>query len=409
MAISAAAVVCLRVRCRAQSSRANLLQSRQIWQYQQGALRGLIGMANRQNDRSFFTSPQTVVYLLIAANVFIYGLVVRQAGTAAIPGDVLLRNGAMYSFAIARHEYWRLVAYGFLHTNLLHLTANMICLVLWGGHLERRVGAFYFVVIYVCALIAGAAVSNVAHSGPYLTVGASGAISGVLGALLSLWILGRIELSASFFAINIGLNAALAASAPGIDWGAHVGGFAAGMVVCALLDIVEKANALVLRCKFPEFVKFNTAVVVGGVAFALWGDNPTGVVPSTDLWPMLGYFIACCIAVKLVDLVLAIKKGVAIVALGFAVANAALVLFAGAGHAPLSVVACTPDRLPNIRWVETMRAAACANLNVTLDITATCALALTLLLYAPDIQRGIKDVGFVGASLRAERKRRWGI
>jgi membrane associated rhomboid family serine protease len=50
---------------------------------------------------------------------------------------------------------------------------------------ERRVGAFYFIVIYVCALVAGALVSNVTHSGPYLTVGASAAISGVLGALLS--------------------------------------------------------------------------------------------------------------------------------------------------------------------------------------------------------------------------------
>jgi rhomboid protease GluP len=369
----------------------------------------LIGMAIGQNDRSFFASPHAVVYLLIAANVFIYGLAARHTGTAAIPGDVLLRSGAMYSFAIARHEYWRLVAYGFLHTNLLHLAANMICLALWGGHLERRVGAFYFIVIYVCALIAGAVVSNVTHSGPYLTVGASGAISGVLGALLSLWILGRVELSANFFVINIGLNAALAASAPGIDWGAHVGGFAAGMIACALLDIVEKANASVLRCKFPEFVKINAAVIMGGVAFVLWGSNPTGAVPPQDSWPMLGYFIVCCIAVKLIDLALAIKKGLAIVALTFAAANAALVLFAGAGHASLFAAACAPDRLPNIRWIETMRAAACANLNVTLDIAAACALILTLLLYAPDIQRGIKDVGFVGASLRAERKRRRGI
>ena len=51
----------------------------------------------------------------------------------------------------------------------------------------------------------------------------------------------------------------------------------------------------------------------------------------------------------------------------------------------------------------------CANLNVTLDIAAATAFVLTLLLYWQDIHRGIKDVGFVGASLRAERSRRQGI
>jgi membrane associated rhomboid family serine protease len=231
-----------------------------------------------------------------------------QTGLVAIPTDVLLRSGAMYSFAIGRHEYWRLIAYGFLHANLFHLAANMICLALWGGHLERRVGAFYFIVIYVCALVAGAAVSNATHSGPYLTVGASAGISGILGALLSLRILGRVDLPASFFVVNIGLNVALALGNSSIDWAAHLGGFAAGMTVCALLDIVEKANALLLRCKFPEFVKINAFVVIVGIALLLWGTKPVTAAATENLWPALAYVIACCIAVKLLDLVLSIKK-----------------------------------------------------------------------------------------------------
>ena len=68
----------------------------------------------RQINRSFFASPHAVVFLLITANIFIYGLCLDQTGRIAIPTDVLLRDGAMYSFAIGRHEYWRLVAYGFL-------------------------------------------------------------------------------------------------------------------------------------------------------------------------------------------------------------------------------------------------------------------------------------------------------
>jgi membrane associated rhomboid family serine protease len=88
------------------------------------------------------------------------------------------RYGGMYSTALARHEYWRLLAYGFLHVNFIHLTTNMLCLVLWGGHLEKRVGPAYFLIIYLCAMVFGAIVGNAIHTTPYLTVGASGATSG---------------------------------------------------------------------------------------------------------------------------------------------------------------------------------------------------------------------------------------
>src|SRR5580692_6923976 len=144
-----------------------------------------------RTNRSFFASPHAAVFLLLTANILVYGFCLAQTGLVAIPADVLL-----------------------------------------------RVGAFYFIVIYVCALVAGAVASNATHSGPYLTVGASAAISGVLGALLSLRILARVDLPASFFIINIGLNLALALANSSIDWAAHLGGFAAGMIVCALLDIV---------------------------------------------------------------------------------------------------------------------------------------------------------------------------
>jgi rhomboid protease GluP len=362
-----------------------------------------------RTNRSFFASPHAAVFLLLTANILVYGLCLAQTGMVAIPTDVLLRNGAMYSFAIGRHEYWRLIAYGFLHANLIHLTLNMICLALWGGHLERRVGAFYFIVIYVCALVAGAVVSNATHSGLYLTVGASAAISGVLGALLSLRILARVDLPASFFVINIGLNVALALGNSSIDWAAHLGGFIAGMIVCALLDIVEKANARLLRCKFPEFVKINTLVVVAGVALLYWNTGPAAAAVSEHLWPVLAYVVACCIAVKLLDLVLSIKKGLAIVALSFCTANAALSILVGRSLAPAFAAGCASDRFQTTSPVATMRAAACANLNVTLYIIAAGAFVLTLLFYWQDIRRGAKDVGFVGASLRAERNRRQGI
>jgi rhomboid protease GluP len=284
----------------------------------------------------------------------------------------------------------------------------MLCLALWGAHLERRVGSFYFIAIYVCALIGGAVVGRYTHPDPYLTVGASGGISGVLGALLCLWILGKIEASASFFVVNIGLNVALGFSVTTIDWGAHFGGFVFGLIACASIDLVEKGTSFVLRCKFPEFVKVNGFVIVGLVALVLSTRRPAGV-PGGDGWELpVGLALAGCVAVKACDLLLSIKHGLAIVAGAFAIANAALAWFVGAALAVRSV--CAFHTLPFVGPVGgALIDAACGDLDVTLIVAALGAGVLTLLLYSQELRRGIADVGFVGATLRAERKRRHGI
>lgn len=363
-------------------------------------------MATYRNGQSFFEIPHATAYLLITANIVVYGLCLRQSGVAAIPGELLFRSGAMYSLALARHEYWRLLAYGFLHVNLIHLATNMLCLALWGGHLERRVGSLYFLVIYVSALIFGGVVSNFTHSGPSLAVGASGATSGVLGALLCLWILGKVNLSANFFVINIGLNIALAFSVSRIDWGAHLGGFIAGLIACAVLDLIEKVNHFVLRCKFPEFVKVNIFLAGAGLGLLLSSNLPLDLAFGREVWPpVLGYAVACCLVIKSIDLVLSLKHGIAIVAVILSAANAGLVVFAGI-HASRALIASCASPPPE---AAVLFNAACSNLNLTTGIVAACSFALTILLYSQQLHRGIGDVGFVGASLRAERKRRQGI
>jgi membrane associated rhomboid family serine protease len=186
-----------------------------------------------RDSQSFFAAPQAAVYLLLTVNILVFALCLKLAGTPELPGALLYRYGAMYASALPRQEYWRLIAYGFLHSNLVHLLTNMLCLLLWGGQLERRLGWTYFVVVYGCALVFGAIVGDAIHAKPYLTVGASGATSGILGALLCLWILGRTDLPGNFFIINIGLNVVLALSNPRIDWGVHAGGSPAPSWTCS--------------------------------------------------------------------------------------------------------------------------------------------------------------------------------
>ncbi|WGD49797.1 rhomboid family intramembrane serine protease [Bradyrhizobium sp. CB1650] len=352
----------------------------------------------------FFEVPHAAVYALMTVTVLTSGFCFIQSGGSSAPAELLYRYGGMYSTAIARHEYWRLFAYGFLHVDFVHLTMNMLCLVLWGGHLERRVGPAYFLIIYLSSMVLGAVIGNGIHSTPYLTVGASGATSGILGALLCLWILGKLDLRFDFFAINIGLNIAFAFGNSRIDWGVHLGGFAAGLIGCALLDLVEKVNAYALRCKFPEAVKVNLTLLACAGALWGWAGQAQTMVPA---WGASVVFVgAYCAVVKIVDLVLSMKKGLAIVIALLAGANAAGVMLGG-WAAMFS--ACGPRRPGEAAPLDDLLDTFCANPVLVTGLAAIGVAALTLYVCSKEISRGMEDVGFVGASLRAERSRRHGL
>ena len=359
-------------------------------------------MPSYRASPGIFEVPHAAVYALMTVTVLASGFCFIQAGGPAAPVELLYRYGGMYSSAIARHEYWRLLAYGFLHVNFIHLTMNMLCLVLWGGHLERRIGPAYFLIIYLCAMVFGAIIGNGIHSTPYLTVGASGATSGILGALLCLWILGKLDVRFDFFAINIGLNIAFALGNSRIDWGVHLGGFAAGLIACAVLDLIEKANARVLRCKFPEPVKVNLTLLAGLAALWAWSSQAQAI---TGWGLVIVLVVASCAVVKLVDLALSMKKGLAIVVAVLAGANAAAVMLSGWALAS----SCSP------RWplgsvpLDNFLVIFCPNPVLISGLAAIGAAVLTLGLCAKEMSRGIEDVGFVGTSLRAERNRRDGL
>ncbi len=364
-------------------------------------------MATYRASPGFFEVPHAAVYAVMTATVLASGLCFIQAGGSSAPSELLFRYGGMYSTALARHEYWRLFAYGFLHVSFLHLATNMLCLVLWGGHLENRIGPAYFLIIYFAAMVFGAIAGNIIHSTPYLTVGASGATSGILGALLCLWILGKLDVGIDFFAINIGLNIVFAISYARIDWGVHLGGFAAGLIACALLDLVERANAYLLRCKFPEAVKVNLALLAGAAGLWLWTGQVQALAAGTLGWvAAIGFAGAGCAIVKLVDLALSIKKGLAVVILGLACANAACVFLGGSA---LASPACAARRAGGPAALDNLLNAFCAQPLLVSGLVAAGAVAATLLVCSKELHRGIADVGFVATSLRAERSRRDGL
>ncbi|MBR0852787.1 rhomboid family intramembrane serine protease [Bradyrhizobium liaoningense] len=363
-------------------------------------------MPSYRASPGFLEVPHAAVYALMTVTVLASGFCFIQAGGASASAELLYRYGGMYSSAIARHEYWRLLAYGFLHVNFVHLTMNMLCLVLWGGHLERRVGAAYFLIIYLCAMVFGAVIGNGIHSTPYLTVGASGATSGILGALLCLWILGKLDVGFDFFAINIGLNIAFAFGNSRIDWGVHLGGFVAGLIACALLDLVEKANVYVLRCKFPEVVKVNLTLLACVTALWTWSGQAQAVAAGASGWGLMVIMVVACSAVvKLVDLALSMKKGLAIVVTALAGVNAAAVVLCGWALA----FSCWPHLPIGYIPLDNFLVFFCSNPVLISGLAAIGAAAVTLWLCSKEMSRGLEDVGFVGTSLRAERGRRHGL
>jgi rhomboid protease GluP len=177
------------------------------------------------------------VFAVLAVCVVLYGCLVWQAGDFSIPVRLMVTWGGIMPLDWLNGEYWRFLAAGFLHFSLLHILTNMICLLAWGIPLERLYGTARFLLLYLASVLGGTIGSVMLHEDRFVGAGASGGISGLLGALLMLTLLRRIGLPASFFLINIGLNIAVALFAPGVDWQAHLTGFISGMVVAAMLPL----------------------------------------------------------------------------------------------------------------------------------------------------------------------------
>jgi len=224
--------------------------------------------------------PGSIATTLLIVNIgmFLVEAVVGGGGSlAGGPSEVkLFELGALYPPAIAKtasfpqhYQFWRLITAMFLHAGILHLALNMYALYLFGYLIENAFGTARFIAIY---FVAGflASVTSFAF-GPIgeVGVGASGAIFGLLGA----WVAYNYRRRASPLAaaqlqwalILIALNTVLAVSFRGIDWRAHVGGLAAGIVAGWLAEGWGPP-------RIRTFVQVGGLVglVVLGVALTVW-------------------------------------------------------------------------------------------------------------------------------------------
>ena len=187
----------------------------------------------------------------------------------------LLRPFTM--FGVAEGEWWRLFTGGFLHGGLLHLGFNMLMLWLLGIQLERALGWQRYVTLYVASLLGGSfGVMLLAPTA--MTVGASGAIFGLMGAAIALQRAAGVNWWSSGLGTLLVVNLLITFTVPGISIGGHVGGLVGGLVTGAAMVAVDRQ----LRSMW-------SAVGVGvGVALVFL----VGSLWAAEQWrdPVLGMF-----------------------------------------------------------------------------------------------------------------------
>jgi len=186
--------------------------------------------AGRYFARSRGTDAVPIATYGILGMTVVVSMVAFQAD-----GFALLRLLSLDKAGLAAGEWWRLVSPVLVHLNLVHLLFNMYALWLFGPLVEQMYGPWRFVLVYLLTAAAGS-VGSYLFTGPVSSVGASGAIFGLLGVLLAVsrahrpvmdrrarMIMGQIG---GIIVINLLLGFGLMA---GIDNMAHVGGLAAGL------------------------------------------------------------------------------------------------------------------------------------------------------------------------------------
>ena len=184
------------------------------------------------------SAPCTVLLTII--NVVVFSLLTLQGMTE--DGMFLLEHGAMYVPRVIQDgEYYRFFTSLFLHFGFEHLMNNMVTLVLIGWNLESEIGKVKFLLIYILSGLGGNFLSawyEVLKDDYSISAGASGAIFGVIGALLYVTMRnrGRIgEVSGRRLALMIIISLYYGFTSSGVDNLAHIGGLVTGFAAGVLL------------------------------------------------------------------------------------------------------------------------------------------------------------------------------
>lgn len=181
-------------------------------------------------------APPYVTSTLLVLNVVVYVLTAiaprasfNDPGAGATSGSGIFYHWQLLPvFVHNKHWYYELITSAFLHANVLHIVSNMVALAFVGPALERLLGWWRFLSVYLLSALGGSAAIYAFGNDIGTTVGASGAIFGLFGACVVL--VRRLGLDLQWLISIIALNFVLTFSISGISKLGHVGGFVTGIL-----------------------------------------------------------------------------------------------------------------------------------------------------------------------------------
>jgi len=170
-----------------------------------------------------------ITRLLIALNVGVYLVTAVQGNGLNSPGGSLFYKWVLFGPSVDHGDWWRLVTAMFLHGSILHIGFNMFALWIIGAPVEQYLGPERYIGLYLVSGLAGSA-GALLQTPTTLIVGASGAIFGILGAMLILeyQATGRLAGNAMTWIV---INLAIGFAIPGVAWGGHIGGVIGGILI----------------------------------------------------------------------------------------------------------------------------------------------------------------------------------
>jgi membrane associated rhomboid family serine protease len=223
----------------------------------------------------FAAGRTPATYVLIGINVLFFVAELVTGSNGFSPAGSVVENLALFGPAVDNGDWWRIVTSGFLHVSLIHIAFNMFALYFLGMLLEPAIGTVRFLGIYAVSLLAGSFGVLLVSPGA-LTMGASGAIFGLMSAAFILARHRGVEQVASQIGFFIILNLVFTFGAQNISVGAHIGGLIGGAIGAFAITWAE-------RHRSPQTPLLETAVLLAlmavSVGGALWAaGQPNAVI-----------------------------------------------------------------------------------------------------------------------------------
>lgn len=218
---------------------------------------------NKVAEKIFSYKMPIITYIIIAICILLY-IIMEIFGNGSTNNITLLKFGANLDVLVKNGEYYRLFTSIFLHIGIMHLLCNMYSLYIIGREVESLFGKVKYIIIFILSGIFGSILS-IAFSHNVISAGASGAIFGLLGALLYFGMHYRTYLGEALVRSIIPIliiNLIIGFLSPGIDMAAHIGGFVGGILVSMMVGIPDKSktkdiiNGTILTIIYLLFISY---------------------------------------------------------------------------------------------------------------------------------------------------------